>query len=399
MLTEQFLLDYGFRRGQDAREWLPILHERAGARRVAKMVGQKFYVTREELNEPLEQLASDISAPLIWLKSSSGQRSATRYPGIDADMVAPARLHQFFDGLAKAIAIRCGRGQHRADTYFINSDARANGGVSYHDAWIERGIAVASGADTFLDQIRRLQRGDTLLLWANGRGVVAAGTVVDDAPLTVARSAGTVSPGEAHEYHRRVAWYADLRGEPLSAALIRASYGSNPSRFLAPLRTGKADILALIDERAETIDIREMARKGTEYEVLRRARRGQGRYRDDLLTLWDRKCAVTGCDLETVLRASHALAWRLSTDPERLDANNGLPLVATLDAMFDRGLIGFADDGAMLLSPLVLAGQRALLGLPLSLRKPLNAHQQRYLKQHSERFALAPASAASGHKL
>jgi len=40
--------------------------------------------------------------------------------------------------------------------------------------------------------------------------------------------------------------------------------------------------------------------------------------------------------------------WRESTDEKRLDPTKGLPLVASLDALFDAGLISFEDSGRML---------------------------------------------------
>jgi predicted restriction endonuclease len=106
-----------------------------------------------------------------------------------------------------------------------------------------------------------------------------------------------------------------------------------------------------------------------------------------LLALWDRKCAVTGCDLEPVLRASHALSWQGATDQQRLDPHNGLPLIATLDALFDRGLISFADDGAMLCSPSLQGRHRELIGLPAPLRIVLREEQKYYLRMHRQRFA------------
>lgn len=45
---------------------------------------------------------------------------------------------------------------------------------------------------------------------------------------------------------------------------------------------------------------------------------------------------------------SEVNSWRLSMDGQGLDANKRLLLVATLDALVDRGLIGFANDGSML---------------------------------------------------
>ncbi|MGO7165362.1 HNH endonuclease, partial [Rhizobium johnstonii] len=64
-----------------------------------------------------------------------------------------------------------------------------------------------------------------------------------------------------------------------------------------------------------------------------------------MLAQWHGRCAVTSCNLPAVLRASHIVPWREASNAERLDPENGLPLVATLDALFDVGLISFDDQG------------------------------------------------------
>jgi len=97
---------------------------------------------------------------------------------------------------------------------------------------------------------------------------------------------------------------------------------------------------------------------------------------------------VTDCDSEGVLRASHALPWKESTDHQRLDPNNGLPLIATLDALFDEGWIGFDDDGNMLCSPVVEDRHRALFGVPQRLIKIPTPAQVVYLRKHRQLFAL-----------
>ncbi|WP_248558447.1 HNH endonuclease [Paraburkholderia terrae] len=281
---------------------------------------------------------------------------------------------------------------HESKTYFIDTDASSNDGVSYHNQWMERGIAVLSGGPKYERKIERLKRGDTLLLWASGEGVVACGMVVDDAPVKVISRAEIVSPREPEEYHRKVAWTADLRTRPITAKEVIAYRGANPRGSIQALETGRAEIMALALARAEEIDLAQIGDptkdRVTEVEALRQARRGQGKYRDDLLNLWNRKCAVTCCDLEQVLRASHALPWAASTNEQRLDPNNGLPLLATLDALFDSGLIGFADDGTMLCSPVIQAEHAALFGVPVTLRQPLNPAQKEYLAAHRRRFAL-----------
>lgn len=98
------------------------------------------------------------------------------------------------------------------------------------------------------------------------------------------------------------------------------------------------------------------------------ARRGQGKFRQDLLDLWGGACAVTGLDCTDVLRASHIKPWREATGKQRLDSGNGLLLAANLDALFDRGLIGFDDSGEMLVSSRLSAAHCAALGLPKALR-------------------------------
>ncbi|PSU22045.1 hypothetical protein CTM97_15665 [Photobacterium phosphoreum] len=82
----------------------------------------------------------------------------------------------------------------------------------------------------------------------------------------------------------------------------------------------------------------------TEKKRLISARIGQSKYRSDLLMEWQ-GCAVTGCTDEALLIASHIKPWSSSTNEERLDPNNGLLLVATLDKAFkDYALVGITSD-------------------------------------------------------
>jgi hypothetical protein len=136
-----------------------------------------------------------------------------------------------------------------------------------------------------------------------------------------------------------------------------------------------------VDEIEKRTDINKTTKK-----QLIDARRGQGKFRRELCQIWG-GCSVTGCDVNEVLRASHIKPWRsCSNDEERLDAENGLLLVATLDALFDRGLITFNDDGEMIPSSRLSAGQRTLVLHPgkRGLRnKPSNA-QKKYLAGHQQ---------------
>jgi len=120
----------------------------------------------------------------------------------------------------------------------------------------------------------------------------------------------------------------------------------------------------------------------TTKEALIQARKGQGRFRRDLMIIWNSSCAVTGCSVSKVLKASHIKPWRYSNNKQRLDPNNGLLLTANLDALFDSGLISFHDTGEMIISSQLLTRERRRLGIPQPLRIVPNAAQRRYLTYH-----------------
>jgi hypothetical protein len=128
--------------------------------------------------------------------------------------------------------------------------------------------------------------------------------------------------------------------------------------------------------------------QSTEVQRLVRQRVGQERYRQAMLSYWGGACSVTGLTLQPALRASHAKPWAdCTTDAERLDVFNGFLLSANLDALFDKFLISFADDGALLVSPQLSAADRQLLGLDtnLLLRWVAPGHLP-YLAFHREQF-------------
>lgn len=125
----------------------------------------------------------------------------------------------------------------------------------------------------------------------------------------------------------------------------------------------------------------------TEREQVIAARKGQGVYRERLLAKWDGACAVTGLAEPALLMASHAKPWKIASNAERLDGDNGLPLIPNLDKLFDKGFISFSDDGTVLLSPVLSAVACATFGVNATTRllKPLNAAQRTYMAHHRNR--------------
>lgn len=103
-------------------------------------------------------------------------------------------------------------------------------------------------------------------------------------------------------------------------------------------------------------DVRTIVRKGPEsttQDTLASARIGQGIFRSQVLELWDNHYSVTRSVTGAAIRASHIKPWRYSTDEERLGRYNGLPLVASLDALFDAGLISFKPSGNLIVSSIL----------------------------------------------
>ena len=118
------------------------------------------------------------------------------------------------------------------------------------------------------------------------------------------------------------------------------------------------------------------------------ARLGQGRFRRELMRRWGSACAVTGCRVGAVLRASHCKPWRASDNSERLDSNNGLVLAANLDALFDAGLITFDEGGEMLVASVLSEQEQRALGLPEKLMRSPGSKLRSYLTYHREHVFL-----------
>jgi hypothetical protein len=116
------------------------------------------------------------------------------------------------------------------------------------------------------------------------------------------------------------------------------------------------------------------------------ARLGQGGFREALIEIWDGKCALTECNIQPVLRASHIKAWRASNNRERLDPANGLLLAASIDALFDKCLITFTASGRVKANPSLSKEGLANLGLRPGHRVELDKRTERYMGWHRDEF-------------
>lgn len=88
----------------------------------------------------------------------------------------------------------------------------------------------------------------------------------------------------------------------------------------------------------------------TEKEALVKARNGQGKFRNNVLSIMS-TCPFTGINTPSLLRASHILPWaECKNNNQRLDGYNGLALTPTYDLLFDLLLISFENDGRLIIS-------------------------------------------------
>jgi hypothetical protein len=123
----------------------------------------------------------------------------------------------------------------------------------------------------------------------------------------------------------------------------------------------------------------------TQREQLIAARVGQGQWRQEVLKIWGCQCCVSGSTVLEAVRASHIKPWQWSTATERLDPENGLPLIATIDALFDAGLVTFSDAKLIPSSVLTEADLKKLGVKDCRMLRTPSERTAEYLTYHRER--------------
>ena len=115
-------------------------------------------------------------------------------------------------------------------------------------------------------------------------------------------------------------------------------------------KTVPADDLDLWESRLEQELITDYSVRDTERQAIIRARSGQGLFKERVSRL-ESRCRITGVENPVHLVASHCKPWRDSINEHRLNGENGLLLTPSIDHLFDRGFIGFEDNGKLIISP------------------------------------------------
>lgn len=95
------------------------------------------------------------------------------------------------------------------------------------------------------------------------------------------------------------------------------------------------------------------------------------------------KCDICGLSHKKLLIVSHIKPWAKSNDKEKLDYNNILLLCPMHDALFDKGLISFNDDGQILISKELNDQNRVLSNInDNSCINVISEKQKEYLQWH-----------------
>ena len=154
-------------------------------------------------------------------------------------------------------------------------------------------------------------------------------------------------------------------------------------------RDRREEIYEKVEQAIETT-IASSDMSSTEKEQLVQSRRGQGVFKKNIKN-FETGCRVTGVTNAKYLIASHIKPWRSSDNRERLDGANGLLLAPHVDFLFDRGLISFADDGRLIVSP--AADQDSLQRLQIqpsgiATPRPFQTQQLDYMAYHRREVLL-----------
>ncbi|SFQ58414.1 HNH endonuclease [Flavobacterium akiainvivens] len=111
------------------------------------------------------------------------------------------------------------------------------------------------------------------------------------------------------------------------------------------------------------------------------SRIGQGKYRSDLINLWN-TCSISKFKDIRLLIASHIKPWKISNNSERIDKFNGLLLLPTYDKLFDLGFISFEDSGKIIISNEI--SDLDLIGINPNIRIDLKPENIKYIHYHRE---------------
>jgi hypothetical protein len=248
--------------------------------------------------------------------------------------------------------------------------------------------------DKFMNQIKI---GDMVIARKGVQEIIGIGTVVQDGFYDREMCRGLeVAKYDHHKMFIRVDWDTRFRARKVERRIFGMVTVTEfeVDSDLAKAEPWLVNALGLNVRNEQTaVEIIEIATRDnisiTERVSLVTARIGQIEFRNKLLRRWNGKCGVTGLSNSQLLVASHIKPWAISSNRERLDANNGLLLHAGIDRAFDQGLISFSDEGKILMSGYITDEDCKILGIRRDSRLAIrDVAMISYLHHHREKVFL-----------
>lgn len=125
-------------------------------------------------------------------------------------------------------------------------------------------------------------------------------------------------------------------------------YSNSLKHYASFLKMDSSETV-VTDKLTEAVE-NEQSLSQTEKTAIIKSRIGQGLFRKKLLAKYEGRCIITGIAEPKLLIASHIKPWSVSSNENRLSAENGLLLNSLYDKMFDLGLITFSENGKIMVS-------------------------------------------------
>lgn len=126
--------------------------------------------------------------------------------------------------------------------------------------------------------------------------------------------------------------------------------------------------------------------EGKERKAVLSVRQNQSKIRKLALQKYNGKCAICGLKIPSLLIASHIKPWACSTPREKGDLNNILLLCPNHNALFDKFLITFLDDGTIKINDKIRYEDRTRLGIDDNIKIDIDKEAKDYLAFHREEF-------------
>jgi len=197
----------------------------------------------------------------------------------------------------------------------------------------------------------------------------------------------------------KVADYIDEPGSEL-ASVYNWSKGVSPEKLARKLIVSSSQSEELSEQRRvnqnDSIDTEALAPElassaqellpdgPSEKLIIQKIRTQQGAFRRALLERYNSTCCLCGLQDPKLLIASHIKPFAECSEAERQDSNNGLLLSVHIDALFDKGLISFYNDGTIIISPKLGRKTQTILNIKAGMRltSPLNDVQRAFMQYH-----------------